>query len=447
MIKVGMSKIDLEKALDSNIPIREERIEGVSLYIENKNDKFVWVVLDFMDFNYFVVNEIKKEVHNKTKIDKEHIHILTTHNHGGGEPDAYKLSKLVADCVTTAIKNSKEVLMRYALTKVEDKISFNRRKYIEEINGKTTMFYGVTAKTNYDASPHIESVLNELKNGSVPYWGEVPTTRPFNPFEDGDNEVVAVQFIDKNNETVGTIVRFAAHAVCSNLPNSFSADFPWQVRRKMQEKFGGVSLFFNGPCADLAPSLLKKNDGTSKIIGEHIALVAIKALEEKNFEPLTIANDKMSNIKLKVRKEVLNNKVEIPKEIPTDLKERFKYFEKKNLDATLPFLREKYAEGIDKLNEYIDVKLGLMQLNDLYFVAFPGETFSTTGYELKNHFKNKAICTVTEHDRTAMYMPPKEEFLLGGYETTCMMIESGEELKLKNSAIKALDNFIKETTL
>jgi hypothetical protein len=32
MIKVGMSKIDLEKALDSNIPIREERVEGNSTY-------------------------------------------------------------------------------------------------------------------------------------------------------------------------------------------------------------------------------------------------------------------------------------------------------------------------------------------------------------------------------------------------------------------------------
>ena len=61
----------------------------------------------------------------------------------------------------------------------------------------------------------------------------------------------------------------------------------------MEEKFGGVSLYFNGPCADLAPGILKKDDGTSKIIGGHIADVAIKALEKKDFEKLEIANDKI----------------------------------------------------------------------------------------------------------------------------------------------------------
>jgi hypothetical protein len=120
--------------------------------------------------------------------------------------------------------------------------------------------------------------------------------------------------------------------------------------------------------------------------------------------------------------------------------ERRKYLERIAYQDTLGFLREKYSYGEDALTEETTISLGLLKVNDLTFCAFPGETFSTTAKAVKNSIGGE-ICTVTEHGRTVMYIPPKEQALLGGYESVCRVTKMGEEQTLKEKAILALKEF------
>ena len=83
------------------------------------------------------------------------------------------------------------------------------------------------------------------------------------------------------------------------------------------------------------------------------------------------------------------------------------------------FLQGKYRNGEDVPGDTICISFGLLRLNDLLFAAFPGETFSVTGKALQAAYPQKAICTVTEHGRTVMYLPPEDDCRLGGYESVC----------------------------
>ena len=271
------------------------------------------------------------------------------------------------------------------------------------------------------------------------------TDREYERFAEGDKEIFACEFVTPDGRPIGSIVRFAAHAVTANRPGSFSSDYPYYVRRKIEEKFGGICMFLNGPCAEIAPSMLNKFEGRERTIGSSIADLVITSLSDKSYESLEKFFDSKFEIKLPARPEVIANDVDIPDEIPDNLPERRRYLEKKVLKSTLPFLREKYTEGELSLTDEISVFVGALTLGDITLVAFPGETFYKTGSKVKSSFPDKKLVTVTEHERTVMYLPPREDFLLGGYETTCKLTDIHAEEVLLEGAVNNLKKFFERS--
>ena len=150
----------------------------------------------------------------------------------------------------------------------------------------------------------------------------------------------------------------------------------------------------------------------------------------------------MVSVWLPVRQEVLDDQVPIPAQIPDTLPERRKYLEACRLRDTLPFLQEKYAEGVTDLRNALCAHLGFLRLNSFILAAFPGETFSVTGKALQDAFPDQMICTLTEHERTAMYLPTKADCARGGYEPACMSTAPGAEDILRASAIQAMAQFL-----
>lgn len=443
MIKVGFSKTDLEKAL---LPrewyVREERIEAISFCIESEKTRAIWIILDFMDFNRKVTDTLKSATEKKTGISREHIHIVTTHNHGGGEPDCRILAELVADGAMAAMNAAKPAEMRYVFTRVDKQVNYIRRVYIPEIEKVATVFFGTSEKTGYDSAPFVERFMEFLKKGDLCYSGGIETKRPFNPLPSGDDELVAIQFRDACGVTIGSVVRFAAHAVCCNRDGSFSSDYPFYVRRRMEKEFGGIAAFMNGPCGDIAPGLIDKYEGTERTLGEYLAEIAITAIEHLPFETIEGFDDAEFEIRLPVRREVMEGRVTIDDDLPEDLKKRYEYLDKKSLGGLMNFLREKYTEGEETVNDEISVFMGFLRIGDMVFAGFPGETFSVTGVALQQAFPGLDICTVTEHGRTVMYLPPEADCELGSYESVCKTTARNGEEVLRTGAIGALESFL-----
>jgi len=180
------------------------------------------------------------------------------------------------------------------------------------------------------------------------------------------------------------------------------------------------------------------------VLGSHIASLAIRSLEDKDFTEVKLFGHHKYKINLPVRGEVLEKCVDIPEEMPFELPKRREYLEKIRLNNTLPFLWKKYSEGEEKLSEEVSVYFGALSFNEVTFAAFPGETFYKTGNLIKEHFYNKNLVTVTEHERTVMYLPPMEDFCLGGYESTCKLTAPDSEENLREEVISNLEEFFSE---
>lgn len=442
MFQVGFSKQDLEHALRPVLPVREERIEAIALYLKSETLRSIWITLDFMDFDLHVVSTLTDAVQEATGIHREHIHIVTTHNHGGGEPDLNILADLTVQCAQNAMLCAVPAQMRWCRCKADRQLNLIRRYPVPELGGVNTLYYGATEETGFDSAPFAEYAIDSVKNGRLRYSGQAETSRPVAPLPPGDDMVIAVQFCDPAGNTVGTIVRFAAHAVCCNLDDSYSSDYPYHVRKAVEQTFGGIGLFWNGPCGDIAPAMGDKTDGTQVKLGNHIAQLAANALKNASYSPIHTFRDTSVPIPLPVRSEVQTNTVCLPAAVPDALPARRKHLEKQLLTELMDFLQKKYRNGEKQPAETITVSLGLLTLNDLTFTAFPGETFFATGQALQEAFPKQHICTVTEHGRTVMYLPPQEECELGGYESVCRTTAAHAESILRSCAQTAAAEFM-----
>ena len=78
-----------------------------------------------------------------------------------------------------------------------------------------------------------------------------------------DPKAYLFRFVNKKGETLGTVSRFAAHpdvAVLFELrfhPNRrneyhYNFDWPGYMSESFEQRYGGISLYLNGPCADLS---------------------------------------------------------------------------------------------------------------------------------------------------------------------------------------------------
>jgi len=439
-VLIGMAKQELAAAKDpAQWSLSDERVCVVALYAQSEEAKTVWLVLDFMDFNLKVVNTLKNAVAAATGLAPEQVHILTTHNHGAGESHALeKLSPLCATCALNAVVSARPASMTMTITNVDKQVNYMRRMYIPEIEASTTLFHGTCEENNYDSAPHTEGVLQELAEGRLSYRIVVDTDRPFKPFPNGDPCLFAAVFRDvETNEIIGSLVRFAAHAVCTYTSGVLSSDFPHHIRTKMEEVLGGTSMFINGPCGNITPGFNAGNRKTAaQRIGHYLAQTALDALKDQPQIPLTKLQDTALTVSLPVSPDVLSQHVDMPDEMPEDFPTRIRYLEAKSRKATMEFLREKYCEGETTLKDTTDVSVGILQLNDLTLVGFPGETFFETGEAIRKAFPDKKIVTATEHGRTVMYLPIREEIPLGGYESTVCRLTAPGAAEIMEEAVK-----------
>ncbi len=436
MITCGFGSRDLEGIFLEERSIRE-RCEAKAFYVETEALSAVWLVLDFMDFDLAIVKKLKNALTAATGVAADHAHVVTTHNHGCSTCDRLNqelLCRLAGECAAAAKRGARPAKMRHACITLKEQVNYIRRVFVPEVGGTATCFWGPAPANGFDSSPFVEHYLAELGEGHLVSNGMAHTSRPVAPFAPGDQRLFVVEFRALDDTPLGSFVRFAAHAICCNRPEYYSSDYPWHVRTEVAKALGGISIFFNGPCADIAPGIVDKASGGERWLGKLLATEAVRAISSAEFAPLTEAEDAMHRVSLPVRKEVIEDKVEVADSLPTALPERKRHLEMLRLKSTLPFLRSKYLNGEASVRNNIEIELGLLRLNKLTLLAFPGETFSTTA-----HLDDDTVMTVTEHGRTVMYIPPDEERRLGSYESICSVTDFGAETVLRSAAKELLD--------
>ena len=435
-VKVGFAQTDLMDILAEKRNC-EMPVSGVAFHLAQNGRNSFFFTVDFMDFDLQTVNTLKNTL-SKVLPEQTEIHILTTHNHGAGscsDLDMERFCSHAAECAVQAVKNAAECKLRFASGPIDRDITFSRRIFVPEAEGSFTCFYGIDPEQPENASAFVKRALTALENDSLCFTGDgsAENCSSFR-FKKADPFLAVLEFRTMDDIPLGNIVRFASHAVCCNLPDCYSSDYPGYLRKLMQEALGGVSLFWNGPCAEIAPAISAKSAGNGKKFAKILAKNALRMLNNSSFQPLAYFRDTAWQINMPVRGEVLTGKVIHSREPDTPAGKK-KHLEYQRLNGIMPFLQGIYRNGEKSVQETIPVSAAMLELNDCNFLFFCGETFSKTAQEITGHFPEYSWITVTEHGRTAMYIPPAEEYLRGGYEFTCATVAKEAEQLLKEQLI------------
>ncbi len=428
-VKIGFAAIDMTPALAADRPVYGG-VEARVFYLRSGRQQALYLICDAMDFTGLIVDALRDALRHATGIGAKHLHIVTTHNHGLGDNEGLsiiRLSALVAVGARRAMEAAKPARMAFIRVRTPEQWNFIRRFPFPAAGGKTTIFYGASPQDGYNLAPFLHGQELALAEGKLDYVRRAETDVPPIPAMEADDVVDVLKFDADDGQPLGVIVRYSTHVNCCNRPEHYTGDFPFFLRRILERELGGIAVFLTGPCAEISPGLRSKDEGAELRLSRQLADLVLDALRNGESKPLTSMRDGMIPCKLKVRPELINYNVSRPSSLPLpdDPAERKRELEARSFpDRYCDYLFAKWRSG-EATGKTITGRVGVLRLNDLTLLALPGETFSACARELAADLPGRVV-TVTEHDRTLLYLAPKAEIDAGGYESCCRIIHPGE---------------------
>ena len=446
-LRAGAAKVNVTPELGAVIngdflPLYAKTIHD-SLYakalaFDNGKDRFVFVVVDCMAIDGSLMNEAKKLANQKTGLLPSQIMISSTHAHSCGAVTgnavcpanfSYRLAmpERIAKSVTLAISNLQPAKIAWGHINVPQHVSC-RRWYMKP-GFKTVSPFGDTDKV----------------------WMNPPMGSPYldKPVSETDPQVSYLAVKSMNNKWISIMANYSIHYAADIPEHTISADYFGEVHKQLQLKLkaedGFVGIMTNGTSGDvntfdfkLERNYPKEPYGKSKLIANDVSDSIIVSLKKAKFQDKPVFKFQYSFLSVGTRKPT-DVQVEKSKQIVSQLD-----FETLNsIDKASAVFANMYAIQTLELNQYYKTTLYLpiqaIRIGEGTIGTLPGEIFSETGLWLKKNARSKYYFTVCLANSYVGYMPPAEQFKLGGYETwlcPTSHMEINAEGKLRSALLK-----------
>lgn len=225
-----------------------------------------------------------------------------------------------------------------------------------------------------------------------------------------DTELGAMQIVDKNGQTIATLVNYACHPEILN-NHQMTSDFPHWLRQRVEEKLGGIAIYMNGAQGGMVTADIQNEKsfpkGEAWPEAERIGL----ALADKTVEILVKA-ETVPNPPLVFQ----HREFQVPLQ-----NERFKAL------ISLRILPGEFAE-----NGLLTTEVNRLKVGDAEFLTLPGEVLPNIGFFLKRHMKGhpRFLLGLT-CDALGYILTPEDYGLqLYSYETSvCVGPEMGKRME------------------
>ncbi|MFX1495970.1 MAG: neutral/alkaline non-lysosomal ceramidase N-terminal domain-containing protein [Promethearchaeota archaeon] len=288
----------------------------------------VLVALDLIGYFIDQVDEVRKEVEAEYGINANNIIIACTHTHSGPDtlglwsapiPDwgvnlAYMgyIKNQIMDCIGQSYKNLEKARIRFASA----------------------------------------SVPGLMKNSRDP--GRVYP----------DLSLMKVE--DKRGHTIATLINFAGHPEVLWSDNyAISSDYVGYLRNKVEKKFGGVAIFFNGALGGMiTPDVEEHTFEKAKEIGYALAKATINALK-----PHRSVKKSLPKIAFNVEKETFS--------VPLENMQFFGALQMGILSREQPWYVDSPGLGI------ITTEVNLITIGNAQIITMPGEVLPSIGFRLR----------------------------------------------------------------
>jgi len=261
-ISVGAAKVEITPSQSVPLGGHVERYStGVNdlLYarcvtIYSKGTVVAFVSIDSLGIELDDVKTIRSEVEDIYGIDADNAIIGSTHTHSA--PDVIGIYGGATD-------------------------PYTRFEYIPFLRAKIVEAIGLALNDMRGAVVYVGSVEVSGMTFNRRTYPEVGTT---------DDELIALRFVDLEDETIAIMVNFAVHPVITMTGTLVSADFCGYLCEELEDEFGGVGIYFNGAQGNINPYMYIGYDSpflpddpeqyeAAEEYGHDLADYAIQALE------------------------------------------------------------------------------------------------------------------------------------------------------------------------
>ncbi|MBE6369485.1 MAG: hypothetical protein E7056_04905 [Lentisphaerae bacterium] len=437
MLKMGCAKADVTPAFPTYLhgyasrnrltAEVEEPIEVGVIALEQNGKKVLMLSVDSLGVEIWRCKEIYKLIAAETNIDYPDIMISASHTHfapnfcghtvfmTGGEmdlgtyPPDQKYFEFWMDKVIAAVKHALADLEEVKLMQADVPVSgiaFNRRTVRKSDGGVTTNYIYPANFDDYEFSS-IDTTMH--------VWKFMRGTAP-----------------------KAILARYGCHPVTGGYNfYGISADYPGYFKKYVQQKLGCPAFFMLGTAGDVVP--MQRNNESRKDIGEVMADCI--RLAERTFRDTTDFELKTSGEILKVHAPGLEGKS------AEDLASAWAVELEKAKD-TSHYTHDFYMTGMlnSTYNEFkgadAELDIQLLQLGDRTVVGLPFEVLTIIGNKIREVHPDAAIVSCTAGYEC--YLPTKDDFPKGGYETvdgTIWAEDTGDNVI--DLSIKALTEFKK----
>lgn len=452
-------------------------LEGRFLYVAEEDQEWLLATFDFSYMWRSTCLEWRRQISAATGIPISNIWLHTTQCHSGpsapmldGTP-CRKLVELSIPVIHKMIAQAEETELSYTILNLEGHYNFNREVYVPELGAVTA--WGGLLKTDSHGPPYTQDPDVLLLCGYRPdlaaFKAPIYFDRPADPL------AALLVFRSRREEILGTLCRFSGHpdiaASCTGWGmrrDQYHYDFDWPgyVRRRLEQRLGGVGICVNGPCGNVgmkytAPDTYQEVASIARRIGEEIAIDCLQAWQDQSplWEPVRLGAIKSRDIDLPIRENFPHSRAETPspEELESRVNAMIANFKKAQSRGECPARIKQMADEIQFtqcINKFITkwtnitdeelerqvmtVELQVMRLNDFILAGFPGETMTETGMWLRAQTIGAKLITFDQINGYHMYMTNDEAHAQGGYSYWGGLIGRRAEPLMRQKAMELI---------
>jgi len=354
--------------------------------IESGGERIAFVAADILSLRWREVSEIRRRIEQRYCFPGDRIMVSATHNHAGPAVLTVGDAQQEPAYTETFIQKAVQVFGQ-ALENLEE----------AEIGLNSTFEFRVA---------HNRRV--RMRSGIVVCHGTFRTADALCLEGVTDPEVAVLAARKKSGRLLGVLVNFACHPTHHGGGNIVSAGFPGVLAQAMKERGCPVTLFVNGTQGNLHTANPAANgagcsmEEAGRLLAEDVGC-ALKTMKYRKRLKLNCTHRTVKLPYRKVTKDEINGTV----------KGAQRFVDPKVYDRTMPGLLAKIKAKKHQLAE-----VQAFGLDGYAFVSLPGEVFVEIGLKIKEGAYPAHALVAGLANGMVGYVPHREAYARGGYETT-----------------------------
>lgn len=417
LFRAGASAVDITP---QTLPVRvagsiaetwadrvEDPLHARCLVIENGKTEVALCIVDNCLMPREMLDEAKAIAHRAIGLPEDRMLVAANHTHSappvmgvhGSDPHLdYRefLTKKIAQAIQEAHENLRPAQVGWA-SDTCDEFVFCRRWIMKPGTAFTVPFTGRT-ENQAQMNPGHDNPNKVLQTGPV------------------DAAVTVLSLQTPEGQPLALLANYSTHY--AGAPN-VSADYFGVFAQKIATLVGGVTdsptpfigIMSNGTsgdanCIDFSKPERKFDRFT---VAESVAQAALRAyrkIEYRDWVPLTMEE---KGLELRVRHPT-----------PKEVEEAQAYLDANVKDRPIQTWEENYAREtilVSRMPKTVEIKLQAIGIGDFGIAAIPCETFGSTGLKLKEESPFPLSMNISMANGAHGYLPPPDQFKLGGYTT------------------------------